>query len=115
MLTQSNDWKEQLPATIERLRSSKNSFDAKEKECGIRDGRDWALNSADFLELIKLQSAGEVSSLDQLLHVFREEGFDREYFFGPAEFDDLAEIPDSRVQGFVEGALEVFEEVKDHI
>jgi len=121
-----------MQATIERLRAQKTRADDEAKVEGHASGRKWAMELADYPELERLSKwrtdaekswsegydpTSEAGLLwDVTCAIF---GDDR-----PAEGDMLAfwqratgypEPSDKMVEAFVEGALEVFDEVEDKL
>lgn len=110
-----NDWRSRVPAAIDRLRESKTEFDTDEEANGKREGREWALDVADFGDLKKLEAAGSVDTLDELLSAFAHQGAGRDFFFGDPAYDEDPDVSDARIRGFVAGALEVWEEIREQL
>ena len=106
----------QTDQVVERLRASYEETRLHEDEDGHAAGVRWASQSAEYAELVWMERTGKHAA-DALYH-WRIEDSPLEHAYGRPE--DLWEsyTPERQpsrawVAGFVEGALEVFERVKD--
>lgn len=106
---------------VERLRKSKERHERWNEDEGKSAGAEWAKTRAEYSQLLALESADERSWADECgdlcVQLFRVVG-DPDY----EDFRDWAgglfgaEQPNNAfIRGFVEGALEVFDEVKDQL
>ena len=117
-------------ATIERLRASRQKSEEKAGEAGEDDGRKWASNTAEAEELSRLEGLydphnwditdGLPEARDVYYGMHSEDDGDwqsaDEFWENVADLKTIAPINHcAYVRGFVEGALEVWEEVKDAI
>jgi hypothetical protein len=113
-----------MQTVIERLRASREESRQRHWDEGVEGGRQWARDHATFDELTRLAAAWEQmppGSNDQdYVNVFyRSVGHDREmtlhelrdHCFG----DERALVSDAYVAGFFEGAVDVFDDVKDEL
>jgi hypothetical protein len=117
--------KEQTMETvIERLRASREESRERDQIGGTEAGRQWARDHATFDELKRLAAAWKQIPAglgdQQYAEVFfravdpeREMTTEelREYCFG----DEQVNVSDPYVSGFFEGAVDVFEDVKDEL
>lgn len=92
---------------LERLLESKKAWTAQERELGKQAGEDWAINIAEFGDLlilkkfmVDIENYGYVSGLDV------EEKLEYENLWN-AYGDDDGQVSDDFATGFVEGALRV--------
>lgn len=123
---------------IQRLRASKLEQTSQEHTEGVQEGRDWATRYADFPELQRLSAWWDRSSEDDREATFTTgdtdafgsgayiatiiTGEDRpnralvdEFWDQALGDDDNRRFNDGFVRGFVDGALSVWEEVKDQV
>ena len=113
---------------IDRLRASKQKFLDQELADGKTAGAHWAKTEAEFEELRKMSIMGS-AGLDQLgaptglvlaMHVHDkviggDVGLEDVAFFFQVDPDLLDDISEKYVQSFVEGALNVWQEVADEL
>lgn len=111
---------------IERLRTSKQRFAQNELSRAREAGVEWAKKRAQFNELRQIARfdtvgldmlSGEEAAAYVVNFVIGGDHFDESdlaYFFGIDE-DALDSITPEYVEGFVEGAVAVWEEVEDEI
>ncbi|WP_324134168.1 hypothetical protein [Bosea sp. (in: a-proteobacteria)] len=105
---------------IERLRASKLEHELYETTEGKKDGRAWAMKTATFTQLrdisrVDVSQFGDDGRLARHIgKVIGEDPSDRE---SSIFFDHGAEAlaSDEYVAAFVEGAIEVWEDVKDKV
>jgi len=126
-----NRSKGKMDAVIERLRASKIKTTNVERMVGNKMGDLWALNHAEFEQLRNLaDSPLDISEFDappngaftwsEIVHGYIE-GEPRPDRAAAGDFweahgDDGKSYPsDAFVQGFVEGAIAVYEQVKDKL
>jgi hypothetical protein len=113
-----------METVIERLRASREESRQRNELSGIEAGREWARHHATFDELERLAAAWKQmppgSSDQEYAGVFcraidpeREMSASklREHCFG----EERANVSDAYVAGFFEGAVDVFEDVKDEL
>lgn len=111
-----------MQTAIERLRASKQKHAQDEGEGGKTAGRRWAANSADYVQLRKVadldtsqwpNDEGAFRVLKDALDPEGEHGYD----FGEEVLglEPREEASDAWAFGFIEGAQEFFEEVKDDL
>lgn len=108
-----------MDTAIERLRASKQDATKNDIEAGREAGRDWAGDFAEYAELARLSKTdldgNYAGAWDVLKHAISpDDGMSHEeileYCFGEEEPDS-----DEYVGGFVEGAQELFDEIKDQL
>jgi len=117
-----------VDAAIERLRQSKKTFLGAAKERGRMDGTGWAMDTAEYGQLKGLhdewprietcKTNDSLGAPGVFLGMSAEDCVDRDAVFrfwenvGKVPFDEDLYSPEYW-NGFVEGALEVFEKVDD--
>lgn len=95
-------------AGIERLRASKKTNTEREEAEGIVLGKQWALESASYDELVKVAAMfGAEPNADTLASAC---GYDDTYQCMHTLFDD-SEPSCGLLEGFIKGATEVFRKV----
>jgi hypothetical protein len=100
----------------ERLKQSKQQTVKRWHERGFAAGRDWAQRHAEYEQLVELEDFPDFKTATRLLHAWdREERIVLWALLGLPVEAQSSTIPDEMVEGFVEGALEVFNEVKDQL
>lgn len=118
----------EMSKVIERLQESKRVHYGEAFELGRGQGSDWAKEDAQVPELQQLERIYDdffetdsncAYSIDELLyfHMFPADDGDRTAardFWECYELDRM-DCPDKFVQGFANGAIDVWNEVKDHI
>lgn len=107
-----------MTSVVERLRASRNTYEQQHTAGGFKDGREWAELRAEYDEL---RSFGDIEdSLDnfgsgyEALHAaVGEEGMPEHHtidmWFGGEK------VTSEYVRGFIQGAAEVWKEVKDQL
>lgn len=110
-----------MSTAIERLRTSKQKTDQDNYFSGQQDGRTWARDTAEHADLLRLSRVhfpnedyrGAIRALKAAIDPKDELGISEvcEYCFG----DDNDRVSDDYVAGFIEGANEFFEGVKDQL
>ena len=112
---------------IARLRESKKVHISQERESGMQAGRHWALQNAEYGELYNLAERRECSmnwetyfssetrtvAINAFFSIIKPEGsqYSTRELFGVEE----EVVTPAYVQGFAEGALQAWNEVKDRI
>jgi len=104
-------------AITERLRASHENQIEVEKEDGNIFGADWAAKLAEFAELRDLKRFGEAAG--EALHKWRMmdtvlDRWDQEEFWEVQEIDP-DDVTLAFCEGFAEGALEVWERVRENV
>lgn len=129
--------KRDLDAAVERLRASKKRSDERELALGREAGAAWATNAAEAVELRRLQFFYDACRADdwdsffdsgtgidsygvgeRLFSVITAGEGDRNDGgrFWESIFGDGRQYPaDAECRGFAEGALEIWDEVKDQL
>ena len=117
---------------IERLRASKQRSEESDENVGRKEGQEWARRRAEYSELRRLESldlsaisdAASMNSDSGILRLYASnllEQITGEYgagsddiaqFFGVENESDLTEV---YIGAFVEGAIEVWNEIEDQI
>jgi hypothetical protein len=103
---------------IERLRASKERVEARDREFGHKQGRGWAEAAAEYDNLYRVAniptSDVEAAALSELLK--RAVGLDSQKWreFVDQYLGDTILSP-TLIEGFIEGATEVFDEVEDKL
>lgn len=102
---------------IARLRASKLESDTEEYQNGHEDGKEWAEQYAAFSELRRLSKAEERRQDwdwdgHSIPQVAGGDAYDAEFWEGYEGIDNFGE---DYFNGFVAGALEVFDQVADAI
>ena len=110
--------RQNMSIAIERLRVSKQKIDQEERTNGHTDGRKWAENDAEYAWLRRLAD-NSGSTYPPLVRLFRaidpRDELDRSELCQRCFGDDVPASEESYTKGFVEGAVELFEEVRDQI
>ena len=101
---------------VDRLRASYEETKSFDGEDGHANGVEWASESAEYNELVWFEQDGAA----QALHEGRVAGPIEDNYGDASSFWECAiggeEIPSlATVEGFVEGALEVWRKVKDQV
>jgi len=119
-----------MDSVIARLKASKEKSDDEHFQRGKADGLEWAREHAEWTDLISIdrvfnsehQGPDNVycehfqNTFEEALSPDNSDDFDREYFWSTHAGDDWKTLVDvSYLRGFVEGSLEVYEEVKDKV
>ena len=110
---------------IQRLKASKQARHQAAAEAGYQDGKHWAMHRAEYAQLERLAKQDEINN---------SEGFDWDWhgvaltalgdaYAGLSCSDALAELnledgvadDDAAAEGFVRGAVDVFEAVADQL
>ena len=108
------EWKtmeDEMEQAIARLRASKADFEAKQEHAGKAAGRRWALRKARFEDLERVAKRAEelgdggVFAGEELASMMRDMDWGDDEWLG----DDL--LTDDFADAFVQGALEVHDEV----
>ncbi len=103
---------------VERLRASYEEHTSSEEEDGHMSGVDWAAKQAEYAEL---QWVAEADGSADCLHSWHRAGIENSPLdrFDPVEFWEIVGADGypsgAFVKGFVEGAVEVWEKVKDQV
>jgi hypothetical protein len=111
-------------AVIERLRVSREEELVMANASGLKEGRHWAETRATYADLRRLErsfvpqsGAPEDATIDwivRLLDPERELGYGWEDLIEHHLYEEMANDPNF-VEGFLTGALEVWEDVKDDV
>ncbi len=130
--------REQTAVLIERLRASKMASTKSEQEQGFASGREWATDFAEYKDLLNLSKWWETTSpgdRELALTTLETDPFNAshhlacitlglenssrhdsdEFWDAAIGEDDERRHSDDFVLGFVEGALEVWDSVRDQI
>jgi hypothetical protein len=111
---------------VARLRLSKQAYEEQQREEGRGSGRDWAIKTADYGELERLDHAFGGEGTDWAAVTAREVvevvtadhvtwNSVSEWWEENAGVEGNIKVTDAYAAGFVEGALEAFGEVKDRL
>jgi hypothetical protein len=105
---------------VERLRASREKVEAKEFETGKDRGAMWAKHRAEYDQLLRVvEYDGEWSEEEDGDHAVLESLIDPENELDPREWGDnwgqQRNPSDAFVRGFVEGANEVYVEIRDQL
>lgn len=97
---------------VQRLRTSKQSSDAADRERGWKAGEEWAREFAEACELGRLERHGlgngaTIRDADEFAELVQSDV--------ESIFDDDEELTPAYVNGFAEGAVQVWLEAKDLI
>jgi hypothetical protein len=109
---------ENMEQVIERLRASKTAFAEKEQADGLKHGRSWAQQHASYEELRTVANLDLTNETDYAALVDKALGnidlhWDDSFW---QDGDDVRRLPSNEyVQGFVDGALDVWSQVADKI
>jgi hypothetical protein len=114
---------ENMDSVIERLRASKEEYDAEERGDGLRHGREWAKLTASFKDL---RAISKIEFGDGHLEEFEmgfivDKALDRDSRNDPEESlwsdgsEDLVMPINAYVEAFVEGAKQIWDEVDGKI
>jgi hypothetical protein len=109
---------ENMDQVIQRLRASKTEFVENETAQGREDGRDWATRYADYKDLKRvagLQFYGHEECAYQLDQALGFKPGDGDSFWIDEDTGRISRPSDEYVQGYVEGARDVWDEVKDKL
>lgn len=103
-------------ASIERLRASKQTSHEREHAEGFALGKEWALNKAEYNDLATVADmregiGGQHHALGLAFEVIEAIGEDGRNRMATEHIFDTAEPSDALVEGFIEGAGEVFDQV----
>jgi hypothetical protein len=109
-----------MSTVVERLRASREQYIANEKRYGHEAGRKWAEDKASYLDLTRIALISDPPSADgwALTALYKvvdpDEQLDGE---DVARYLNLHpnDITDEFAAAFIEGAKEVYNEVKDQI
>lgn len=118
-----------MNAVVDRLRACKQRYETEEKQFGEEYGRKWAAETAEFEELTKLDDLTEIpQELDDLYDLISPKVGNHPRAnlvrdVGRSEFLESVFVNDDPwshdnpefCAGFVDGALSVFNEVKDQL
>lgn len=107
---------------IDRLRKSKEEAENEDYQTGWNDGQVWAKDYADFRDLQRVERFCESNDNDySWVHIYYviSDVDNRVDAREPLEFWEqhtgIMEPSDGMVKGFIEGALEVWQKVKEHL
>jgi hypothetical protein len=109
-----------MDTAIERLRASKKKAAMSDEDQGRSEGRAAASGLMEYDDLVRL-SRIDTSSYIGTLHEALYRALDPDNDHNRAEFHEMwftnegADVSDDFVRGFIEGAQEFFDEVKDQI
>jgi len=110
------EWKmvtDEIEQAVLRLQASKKKYCMDEEEYGKVDGREWALKEASYEELAKLRSLIDNESMCEWS--MWEVAMELQRRDGSGFCWDSDHLSDSYVEGFVDGAVAVFDDVKDKL
>jgi hypothetical protein len=106
-----------MTSVINRLRASKMEYDETNEAAGMVDGRRWATKSASYGQLKRLARVEAQYENDDEAWLMPKYAIDEDY--DPKDFWESfaedAQISAGYVNGFMEGAQEVFLEVEDQL
>lgn len=117
---------------IERLRASKRDLEAKQRDEGLNDGREWAKNAASYSDLKRLAKLWDdiddgVTHYDEddetalaarvdarLKRNTKDEGKEASFWFDPSE--SIYSVPQNvYVLSFLEGASDIWDQVAEKV
>jgi uncharacterized protein YukE len=103
----------EMAEAIERLRAKREQYEQKVRADGVEAGKTWALQKADWGDIVVVVAMSDDASVNDLYRVLSDQGFGKEDFaslFG-REAHQIGLISDEEAQGFVEGVKLVHDEV----
>lgn len=106
---------------VERLRSSKQRFSEIEQVLGHTAGRRWAMEEAEYPQLLRAKEFRGCNDLVVIGAVRRlvdpDEALDNDEFLEAIglDADEHSRVSEPYAAAFIEGACEVYEEVEDRI
>jgi hypothetical protein len=113
---------------VSRLKAQKAEYEESETTTGHKEGRDWATQFADYEDLVRLEKVAaqhndhlqdrhDTSLQDLLYNEFnpRNEDTLETMFTDDEGKPNITDRSEENLEGFVEGALEAFGEVKGQL
>jgi len=103
----------EMAEAIERLRAKREQYEQKVRAEGVEAGKMWALQKADWEDIVAVVAMSDDASVNDLYHVLSDQCFGEEDFarlFG-REAHQIGLISNEEAQGFVEGVKLVHDEV----
>jgi hypothetical protein len=110
-----------MRTAIERLRTSKQKTIQDDLLSGQQDGRDWARDSSEYSELVRVSrirfDGGDYRGAERALKaaVDPDDDFTTSVFYDHCFGSETAPVTDEYVAGFIEGAKQFFDEVKNEL
>ncbi len=107
------EWKSRVPAAVQRLRKSKALL---EEANGTHEGREWALN-AELQDLLNLAHRHFNENGFEFIDAMPwEDGLEKVWIdLGFPDRDFATRIAPAQMRGFLNGALEVWEEIRGQL
>lgn len=104
------DMTDELERAVARLSEGKRAFEESEKAEGEKDGRKWAVDSADYEELLRLSKIAyeDWDNAAEFSDLVTDQNYDL--------WDRYDKAPSAPyIEGFAHGALEVLDEVNKRL